>query len=182
MNMPGNWKPSSKPYLASIAVATLAIGVTGVTLAAEPTSTDREFIEMQTSINAMMVAMVDWSAHELWEMAYADSIDDRNWLTVKQYAIELLASGTLVSLGGTGRADRAWAADELWQEWTASMIEESKEAIRAIDARDQDRLRASGEKLLEICEGCHADFKPNLPTEGIMHVPHHDYGDPLARD
>ena len=177
--MPGNLRQSLQPCLA---IAALAIGAMGTPMAAEPTTTDREFIEMQTSINAMMVAMVDWSAHELWETAYADSIDDRNWLTVKQYAIELLASGTLVSLGGTGRTDSAWAANELWQQWTASMIEESKEAIRAIDAKDQDRLQASGERLVEICEGCHADFKPNLPTEGIMHVPHHDYGDPLARD
>ena len=164
------------------AALVLSIILSGPSLAAEPTSTDREFIEMQTSINAMMVAMVDWSAHELWETAYADSIDDRNWLTVKQYAIELLASGTLVSLGGNGRVDRAWVSDDAWQAWTASMIEESMEAIRAIDAKDQDRLRASGERLIEICEGCHADFKPNLPTEGILHVPHHNYGDPLSRD
>jgi hypothetical protein len=32
------------------------------------------------------------------------------------------------------------------------------------------------------CEGCHDAFKPDLPTEGIMHVPHHEYGDPLARE
>ncbi len=148
--------------------------------AAEPTKTDREFIEMQTSINAIMVAVVDWAAHEIWEASYADTLTGRNWLTTKQYAVELLASGTLVSLGGTGRADMGWVRDPAWQEWTSKMIEESKEALAAVEAQDQDRLRASGERLVETCEGCHAVFKPDIPTEGILHVPHHDYAEPLS--
>ena len=86
---------------ASSCVAVLAtiIAVPGA-VANEPTATDREFIEMQTSINAIMVAMVDWAAHEIWEAGYAETLTGRNWLTAKQYATELLASGTLVSLGG----------------------------------------------------------------------------------
>lgn len=156
--------------------------IAAVGIAAEPSTTDREFIEMQTSLNAIMVAVVDWSAHEVWEASYAEALTDRNWLTLKQYAIELLASGTLVSLGGTGRADRSWVTNDEWQEWTASMIEESRLILGAVDRKDQDGLRAAGERLVEICEGCHDGFKPNLPTEGIMHVPHHDYGDPLAQD
>ena len=150
--------------------------------ASEPTTTDREFIEMQTSLNAIMVAMVDWAAHEVWEAGYAETMTGRNWLTAKQYALELLASGTLVSLGGTGRADMEWVKSPAWQEWTSQMIAESAEALRAIEAQDQARLLAAGERLVETCEGCHAAFKPNIPTEGIMHVPHHEDGDPLARE
>jgi len=148
----------------------------------EPTTTDREFIELQTSLNAVMVAVVDWAAHELWEAAYAESLEERNWLTAKQYAVELLSSGTLVSLGGTGRADRQWVQNPAWQEWTGKMIAETQEALQAIEARDQAQLLAAGERLVETCEGCHAVFKPDIPTEGIMHVPHHEYGDPLARE
>jgi hypothetical protein len=153
-----------------------------VASAAEPTKTDREFIEMQTSLNALMVAVVDWSAHEVWEAGYAEKMTGRNWLTVKQYATELLAAGTLVSLGGTGRADMEWVKDPEWQRWTALMMEETKESLRAIEEQDQARLVASGERLVDTCEGCHAAFKPTIPTEGIMHVPHHEYGDPLSRD
>ena len=77
------------------------VAVSSLAGAAEPTKTDREFIEMQTSLNAIMVAMVDWAAHEIWEASYAETMTGRNWLTTKQYAVELLAAGTLVSLGGT---------------------------------------------------------------------------------
>ena len=148
----------------------------------EPTTTDREFIELQTSLNALMVAVVDWAAHELWEAAYADSLDNSNWLTAKQYAVELLSSGTLVSLGGTGRADMEWVQSPAWQEWSGRMIADSQDALRAIEAKDQQALMAAGERLVMTCEGCHDAFKPDLPTEGIMHVPHHEYGDPLARE
>jgi len=164
-----------------IVAAVLSFGLPPTILAEEPTTTDREFIEMQTSINAIMVAVVDWAAHEIWEAGYADKLTDRNWLTTKQYAVELLASGTLVSLGGNGRADDGWVRNPDWQEWTSKMIEESKRTINAIDARDQEALKASGERLIEVCEGCHAVFKPQIPTEGISHVPHHDYGDPLTQ-
>ena len=143
-------------------------------------TTDREFIEMQTSLNAIMVSSVDWAAHEVWEAGYADTLTGRNWLSVKQYATQLLASGTLVSLGGTGPADMSWVTNAEWQRWTARMIRDTKDALIAIEAQDQAGLLAAGESLVESCEGCHEIFKPSIPTEGIMHVPHHDYGDPLV--
>jgi cytochrome c2 len=62
------------------------------------------------------------------------------------------------------------------------MIAETKEALRAIEAQDQFRLVASGERLVETCDGCHEEFRPQAPPEGLMHVPHNQYGDPLARD
>lgn len=165
-----------------IAAAVALLGISTGAIAADTSTTDREFIEMQTSVNAIMVAVVDWSAHEIWEAGYADVMTGRNWLTAKQYAVELLAAGTLVSLGGTGKADMKWVETPEWQQWTARMIADSEDAIRAIDAQDQEALKLAGDALVETCEGCHAAFKPNLPTEGIMHVPHHEYGDPLARD
>jgi CRP/FNR family cyclic AMP-dependent transcriptional regulator len=33
-------------------------------------------------------------------------------------------------------------------------------------------LRSAGDTLVDVCEGCHEEFKPDLPTEGILHVPH----------
>jgi cytochrome c556 len=89
-------------------------------------------------------------------------------------------SGTLVSLGGTGPADESWVTNPEWQRWSARMIRDTKDILRAIEAQDQPALVSAGEGLVETCEGCHEIFKPSIPTEGIMHVPHHDYGDPLT--
>lgn len=162
------------------AILTLLVALTTIAGAAEPTKTDRKFIEMQTSINAIMVGVVDWSAHEIWESAEADRLTGRNWLTTKQYAVQLLAAGTLVSLGGTGPRDRDWVREQAWQVWAAQLIDESKHALQAIEAQDVARLRAAADQLVFICEGCHAAFKPDIPTEGILHVPHHEYGESLV--
>ena len=162
-------------FFSTIAVVTSAF-------AARATNTDRSFIEMQTSLNAMMVAMVDWSAHEVWEAGYAETLTGRDWLAVKQYATQLLGAGTLVSLGGTGRADREWVENPEWQRWSSIMIEDTKAALRAIEAQDQAQLVAAGDRLLDACEGCHEVFKPTIPTEGIMHIPHHEYSNPLAEE
>ena len=161
-------------------IAMLCCSMVSQAAESEATTTDREFIEMQTSLNAIMVAVVDWSAHEIWEAGYADLMTGRNWLTVKQYATELLVSGTLVSLGGTSATDQAWVANPVWQEWSARMIEDTKAALIAIEAKDQRALQDAGNRLVDTCEGCHAVFKPEVPSEGIMHIPHHDYGDPLS--
>jgi hypothetical protein len=146
------------------------------------TTTDRAFIEMQTSVNAIMIAMMDWSAHEIWETSYTETMSGRSWQTTKRHATDLLAAATLTSLGGTGQTDSKWAKDPVWQEWTALMIAETKEILRAIEAQDQFRLVASGERLVETCDGCHKEFRPQAPPEGLMHVPHNEYGDPLAQD
>ena len=177
------WGSLSFPKRVSCALSImilLAVGPSYIAPAAEPTKSDREFIEMQTSINAIMVAMVDWAAHEIWEAGYADNLSGRQWLTTKQYAIELLASGTLVSLGGTGQADMGWVRSPAWQTWTSQMIDDTRKALEAIEAKDQEALRAAGESLINACEGCHTDFKPDIPTEGILHVPHHEYEEPLT--
>ena len=156
-----------------------AMGLVSVAFAQRASTTDREFIEMQTSINAIMVAVVDWAAHEVWEAGYAETLTGRNWLTVKQYATQLLASGTLVSLGGTGPADSTWVNNQEWQRWSARLIRDTQEILLAIEAQDQEMLQASGDKLLNTCDGCHEIFKPSSPTEGIMHVPHHEYENPV---
>ena len=72
-----------------------------------------------------------------------------------------------------------WVKERDWQTWTAEMIDATKDALAAIDAQDQEMLGLAGERLVESCEGCHAAYKPDVPTEGILHVPHHEYGDPL---
>jgi hypothetical protein len=48
-------------------------------------------------------------------------------------------------------------------------------AVAAVDAtheKDLPALLAAGDQLVDTCERCHTEFKPDLPSEGIMH-PHH---------
>jgi hypothetical protein len=138
--------------------------------------TDSEdYLPLATSINALMVAQVDHSAHELWDAASARTLTRSDWQRVEQHAIQLVASGTLISLGGTGIADAGWVTAPQWQEWTRTMTEAALAAQAAARNADQDALSDAGEMLIDACQGCHQAFKPELPTEGLTHVPHYDF-------
>ena len=39
-------------------------------------------------------------------------------------------------------------------------------AVVAVETRDLKNISAVGDRMVEICEGCHAAFKPDLPTGG----------------
>jgi len=134
-----------------------------------------EHIPVSTSINALMVALVDHSAHQIWEAGSAETLTGQDWQRAEQHAIQLAASGTLISLGGTGIADAGWVTAPAWQEWSQVLTNRALAALAAVRNTDQDALNSAGGMLIEACDGCHQAFKPELPTEGLTHVPHYDF-------
>jgi len=42
-------------------------------------------------------------------------------------------------------------------------------ALSAAEAKNQTGLVAANGQLVDACEGCHKQFKPALPSEGITH-------------
>jgi hypothetical protein len=161
------------------ALALLAIG-SALTLTvirsgtAQESKANSSFQPLQTSINAVMVDLVDHAAHNIWDASYAEVLNGRDWQEVEQHAIQLVASGTLMSLGGTGPQDRGWVASPVWQEWSRKLIDSGLSAQAAVKATDQKALETAGDVLVQTCIGCHQAFKPDLPTEGILHIPHYD--------
>jgi cytochrome c556 len=154
-----------------LAVSLLAI-VGGVSPAQE--SVDARRPAVQTSINALMVALVDHAAHELWSAGSQQTLTARDWQSAEQHAIQLAASGTLISLGGTGAADPDWAADPAWQDWSRALSDSAAAALIAVRNADQAALHDAGLAIIDACEACHRAFKPDLPTEGLTHVPHYE--------
>jgi len=137
---------------------------------------------MSISQDALMVALVDQSAHEIWDGGNQErDLTDREWLLIEQHSLQLAATATLVSLGGTGPADQGWAASPAWQDWARKLNTVAMSAVQAVAAKDRVALRSVGDALVETCEGCHEAFKPDAPTEGITHQPHY-HGAGTAED
>lgn len=156
-----------------VAATGLAV-VAGSRLGYGQPSADTEFVALETSVNALMVALVDHAAHEIWEAASKPSLTGRDWQGVEQHAIQLVGAGTLVSIGGTGREDSNWAATPAWQEWSRALADGGLAALAAVEDTDQLALQAAGEVIIDACFGCHDMFKPDAPTEGLLHVPHYE--------
>jgi len=140
----------------------------------QPASPPPQTVPPAVSINALMVAWMDHSAHELWDVEQAGRAPktDANWRELERHAIQLLASGTLISLGGTGESDREWSQRPTWVTRAQALSHAALSSLNAIRARNLEQLVRANGLLTESCEGCHEEFKPSLPTEGIVHQPY----------
>lgn len=130
-------------------------------------------VRSTVSINALMVALVDHAGHELWnaEKEGAAPKNDKGWRELEHHAIQLSAAGSLIALGGTGKADPGWAALPDWKKHSQELNDAGMAALTAVRAKNLEALVKANGQLVEVCESCHKEFKPDLPTEGIIH-PH----------
>ncbi len=141
--------------------------------AAAPAPAVQAAPESPVSINAEMVAIVDHAGHELWDVEKAKPRATIDWANVEHHAIQLAASGALVKLAGTGVNDRDWVRSPGWQKWAQAMSDAGVAARKAAQDKNREALVAANGQLVDACEGCHKEFKPNLPSEGIAHVHTH---------
>jgi hypothetical protein len=145
----------------------------------ESTATDVVAIDLppvapKTSLNAVMVGLVDHSAHHLWDLGRDGMApeSDYDWEEVSHHAIQLIAAGSYITFGGTGQMDATWVEQTGWRAYAQDLADAGVLALDAATRRDLDGVLAAGDSLIMSCEGCHAEYKPALPTEGIVH-PHH---------
>ena len=110
-------------FIAASSVAGVsALSVIGWSESAAQQGTQPPFLPLSISINALMVTVVDDVAHNIWEADNkATTLTGREWLDVTEHAYQLQAAATLVSLGGTGQADRGWVISPAWQEWSVKL-------------------------------------------------------------
>ncbi len=160
--------------VATAAVSVLALGTTALLSWRVNAAEGATHVPVPVSINALMVALVDHSAHAIWDAGNAGTLSGRDWQAVEQHSIQLAASGSLISLGGTGGADTGWVASPAWQEWSRQLTARAMATHEAVESQDKMALVVAGSAIVDTCEGCHQVFKPDSPTEGILHVPHYD--------
>ncbi|MDC1528899.1 hypothetical protein N8600_07610 [Gammaproteobacteria bacterium] len=128
------------------------------------------------SINALMVTMVDHSAHHIWDFqAQESALTDEQWQVVEYFGIQLAGAGPLLTLGGNGPQDNAWASSEVWFNYSQAMSNAAMLAVDAAKNKNTDLLYSASDALLVTCVGCHSSFKPESPTEGILHNPEYDH-------
>ena len=121
---------------------------------------------LPVSLNTVMVAMVNQAADPLWVAAWHNPQTDADWRELQRRAVQLELSGTLLAVPGTGPLDEQWTAKPEWQNWANALRDVGASAVEAVAARDVDTIAMVGGQLVDICEGCHRDFKLALPTGG----------------
>jgi hypothetical protein len=123
------------------------------------------------SINALMVTWIDNSGHVLWDVekkGFAPK-DEADWTELEDHATQLAAAGSLIQLGGTGQADPGWVRQNGWKTSAQALTTAALADLSAAKSRNLEAVIKANGQLVEACEACHKQFKPELPSEGILH-------------
>jgi cytochrome c556 len=132
------------------------------------------------SINELMVMIVDRPGEKLWDVEkYAHGPkSDEDWYQLDNHAVELASAGQLIQLGGTGPKDMAWAKDAKWQAASVALVTAAQHARTAAQDKNLAGLVTANGQIVDACESCHKEFKPDLPTGGLFM--HHTPGAPAT--
>ena len=156
----------------------LVTGCSGSQPAAQPAQTVQPVVTSTppppgppVSINAEMVSVVDHAGHALWDVEREGRTPKTQgeWELVAEHAIQIAAAGTLITLPGTGPNDLTLTQHVDWKKWSRAMSDGGLAAFKASERKDMTALVAANSQLVDACEGCHKQFKPSLPSEGINH-------------
>ncbi len=121
---------------------------------------------LPVSINDVMVALVNDAANPIWVAAWHQPSSDAEWNALERRAYQLKLAGSLIAYPGTGGLDDKWAAKPAWRRWSNELRDAGTEAIEAVESRDLERIGLVGDRIVEVCEGCHIEFKLPYPTGG----------------
>jgi hypothetical protein len=123
------------------------------------------------SINALMVTWIDNSGHVLWDVekkGFAPK-DQADWIELEDHATQLAAAGSLIQMGGTGQADPGWVRQVGWKTSAQALTTAALADLSAAKSRNLEAVIKANGDLVAACEACHKEFKPELPSEGIIH-------------
>ena len=121
---------------------------------------------LPVSINDVMVALVNDAADPIWMAAWKEPESEADWRELERRAYQLQLAGALIEHPGTGALDHKWAAKPTWSRWSQQLRDTGIDAVAATQNRDLGAISGIGDQLVEICEGCHIDFKLPHPTGG----------------
>ena len=115
-----------------------------------------------TFMYILMVDMIGPAANSLWAAAAAPTLNDQDWVRLKQTTARLTESAHSVSFGGTTAGDIERSKSNAWAIWSARFADSVSLAAHAVERRDKQGLVAVADDLLKTCEGCHVAF-PQTP-------------------
>ena len=87
---------------------------------------------------------------------------------MEHYAIQLQSSISAITMGGSGVNDAMWVAQTGWRGFASQMGDASVQILGAARQRGLPALLTAGDQLKAACDGCHQQYKPEVPTQGFF--------------
>ena len=160
----------------AIGISLTALALTGCQQAEAPDDQSAEsgpaLTVLPVSINASMVGMIDQSADYIWAVGNGDlPQNDHDWDLVRGAVYDMILGGQIIKVPGTGAADATWVANQEWQGHADELTRIGQDALPLVEAKsaDVEAWRAIGDRLIDNCLACHELYKPEVPSQGILH-------------
>ncbi len=103
----------------------------------------------EATITELMQAMVIPASNTLFNVPRNVPQDDAGWDVVRNSAVLLAESGTLLMRDGRAEDSEVWAVT------SRALAEAGEVALKAARARDVEAIGGSGNLLIDACERCH---------------------------
>ena len=127
---------------------------------------------LPVSTNAAMVALTSQSADYIFAPGNGDMPrNDADWDLVHNAAYDMMLAGKVIQVPGTGQFDAQWVAEDDWKKLSEDLTAAGSEAEKLAAEKSTDRAKwqGVGDKLVTSCLECHDKFKPDTPSQGILH-------------
>lgn len=151
----------------TISIAALLLMASLLANCTPPTQEEQEAFHLPVSINEVMASLINHSADPIWIAAWRNPQTERDWRELEHLARQLQLGGSLLTIPGTGPVDEQWTSRQGWQQYSTDLSAAAERAVNAARSRDVELIARAGDEIVAICEGCHIDFKPDLPTMNI---------------
>jgi hypothetical protein len=128
--------------------------------------------QLPISINAAMVALTDQSSDYIFAPGNNDMPkSDHDWFLVRNAAYDMMLAGSVIQIPGTGQHDAQWVNEPEWRKLASEMTQVGNRALQLADAKstDQAKWQQVGDDLVQTCLSCHEKFKPDTPSQGVLH-------------
>lgn len=160
-------------FSSSLVLVALAITTVGCQQETQGETSAQSVPSLPITLNEMMVGEVDLAADVLWAVGNGDTPkNDRDWHQVRNHAYQLVVAGAAIQLPTTGTFDAEWKTDPQWREYADDLTAIGQDAVALAEAREAtEGWFELGSRLVDNCEGCHAVFKPDIPSQGVFHEP-----------
>ncbi len=141
--------------------------VTALAACGEPRPRDQEVLRLPMSINEVMASLINHSADPIWLAAWRNPQSEEDWRELEHLVRQLELGGALIQIPGTGPVDEQWTGRREWHDYAVQLEQAAARAVNAARSQDVELIARSGDEIVDICESCHTDYKPGLPTMNI---------------
>ena len=150
--------------VSAIVVSSLALGLASCS---QDSSQSQEAARLPISINEVMASLINHSADPIWIAAWRSPQSDSDWRELEHLAQQLQVGGALLTIPGTGPADVEWTSNSAWRDHANRLSAAAGDAVAAAQSRNVQQISSAGDEIVDVCESCHIEFKPNIPTMNI---------------